>query len=316
VSILDKPELLISAGSMEELEAYIDAGASAILIGESRFGMRLPGSIGQEELGRAAALAHSRGARLYVSANKIMDNDMLAGLPDYLRAVVDAGADALVFGDPAVLVALKSSGLSIPLHWNAEMTTTNYVTANYWATKGAVRAVLARELNMDQVLEFKRNTHLQIQVQVHGMTNIYHSKRSLVRSYKDHLRSEEKEALFQGEAQADRNLVLVEAERRDERFPVYEDENGTHIMSSSDICMLESLHELMEGGIDSLRIEGLLKSRQYNEVVLRNYRKAIEAYCVDPDSYRFEEAWLDEIRELQDPNRELSFGFFYKEQVY
>jgi U32 family peptidase len=314
--MLKKPELLISAGSIDELEAYIDAGASAILVGESRYGMRMPGNVYQEELGRAVSAAHRRGAKLYVAANKIMDNGMLDSLPQYLQAVTDSGADALVFGDPAVLVALKSAGLSIPLHWNAEMTSTNYVTANYWGTKGAVRVVLARELNMEQVLEFKQHTQLEVQVQVHGMTNIYHSKRTLVRSYTDHLRSEEKEALFHNGADADRNLVLVEAERRDERFPVYEDENGTHIMSSSDICMLENLHELMEGGIDSLRVEGLLKTRAYNEAVLRNYRKAIDAYCADPDSFRFDEAWLDEIRELQDPNRELSFGFFYKEQVY
>jgi U32 family peptidase len=311
-----KPELLIAAGSLEELEQYIDAGADAVVIGDSRYGMRLPGNIGEDELAEAVAAAHQKGARAYISVNKIMENAMLDALPGYLAKVAESGADAIVFGDPAVLMAMKRSGVSLPLHWNTEMTSTNFVTANYWASKGATRAVLARELNMDQVIEFKQKSTMEVQVQVHGMTNIYHSKRSLVRSYTDFLSSGEKEALFEGRPDSERGLVLIEAERKDERFPVYEDENGTHIMSSGDLCMLENLHELMEAGIDSLRIEGLLKSREYNVTVLRSYRKVIEAYTADPAGYRFDDAWVDDIREQQDPNRELTFGFFYKEQVY
>ena len=136
------------------------------------------------------------------------------------------------------------------------MTSTNYATANYWAKQGATRVVLARELNMEQVLAFKEQAELAVEVQVHGITNIYHSKRELVKNYIEH---QGKDAAVQDRS-IERGLFLIEHERRDQRYPVYEDSNGTHIMSSEDICMLENLPELMDGQIDSLKIEGLLKS--------------------------------------------------------
>lgn len=308
-----RPELLTTAGSMEELVRLIEAGADAVQIGDPRFGMRLPGNFPVEAAAEAVRFAHGKGARVYSVCNNIMDNAVLPELPGYLKVLHEAGVDAVVFGDPAVLIAMKQAGVAIPLHWNAEMTSTNYVTANYWGTKGASRVILARELNMDQVIEFKQHAKVEVQVQVHGMTNIYHSKRALVSNYYDHQGQDPTDENLG----ADRKLFLIEEERQDERFPVYEDRNGTHIMSSDDICMVESLHELMEAGIDSLKIEGLLKSIEYNETVVRCYRQVIDAYLADPAGYVFDEAaWLDPIRELQHPERELSFGFYYKEQVY
>lgn len=143
------------------------------------------------------------------------------------------------------------------------------------------------------------------------MTNIYHSKRSLVQSYMAH-----QGRPVEGHLGKERGLFLIEAERRDEKFPIYEDMNGTHIMSSEDICILEDLHLLMEAGVHSFKVEGMLKSLAYNEAVVRAYRAAIDSYVADADAYAFSEDWLAEVRQLQDPERELSFGFFYKEQVY
>ncbi|TDF97697.1 peptidase U32 family protein [Paenibacillus piri] len=310
---MNTPELNISAGTVSEAKRYIEAGADAVSVGEHRFGMRLPGSISLEELGGLIPWAHERGAKVYVIVNKIMDNELLPALPDYLRNVQQLGADALVFGDPAVLIAVRHAAPGMKLHWNAEMTSTNYETAGYWGSKGAVRVVLARELNMDETLDIKRKlTSMEVQVQVHGVTNIYHSKRSLVTNYEAH-QGRAAQKLDKG---LDQGLFLIEQERKDERYPVYEDENGTHIMSSDDMCMVENLHELIEGQVDSLKIEALLKSVEYNETVVRSYRQAIDAYIRDPEHYEFQEQWLDAIRELQDPRRELSYGFFYKEQVY
>ncbi|MEF3303077.1 peptidase U32 family protein [Paenibacillus sp. GYB003] len=307
-----KPELLIGAGSIEQIEAFADAGADAFTIGDGRFGMRLMGSIPEDRIAEAIRAAHRKGAKAYVVCNGILHNDALPALPDYLKRIAEAGADAVVFGDPAVLISMRQAGVKLPLHWNAEMTSTNYMAASYWASKGATRVFLARELNMDEVLEVKRSVAAEVQVQVHGMTNIYHSKRTLLTNYFEHQgRSASGERL-----DAERKLFLVEEERKDEKYPVYEDESGTHIMSGDDMCMLESLHELMEAGIDSFRIEGLLKSDEYNETVVRCYRRAIDAYAADPAGYSFDESWLEPIRALQDPGRELSFGFFYKEQVY
>lgn len=309
---MKKPELYITAGSTEQIRKYIEAGADAIAVGEHRFGMRLPGEVTLDELGVWIPWAHERGVKVYIVVNKILSNDELPQLPEYLRRVQELKADAVIFGDPAVLIAIRQAAPGMPLHWNAEMTSTNYETAAYWETKGAKRVVLARELNLDETLEIKSKlSSMEVQVQVHGITNIYHSKRSLVTNYQAH----------QGRAEQtlkglDDGLFLIEQERQDERYPVYEDENGTHIMSSDDICMLENVHELIEGNVDSLCIESLLKSEDYNETVLKSYRQAIDAYCADPENYEFQENWLDAIREKQDPRRELSFGFFFKEQVY
>ena len=235
----------------------------------------------------------------------------LKELPEYVQAIGRIGVHAVEFNDPSVLAAIKEHAPDIRLHWNAEMTSTNYATANYWGTKGASRVVLARELNMDEITEMVPFLKVEAQVQVHGMTNIYHSKRSLVQSYLAH-----QGRPVEGYLGKERGLFLIEAERRDEKFPIYEDQNGTHIMSSEDICILEDLHLMMEAGVQSFKVEGILKPIAYNEAVVRAYRKAIDTYEADPDAYAYNEDWLREVRELQDPERELSFGFFYKEQVY
>ncbi|MFD0678740.1 MULTISPECIES: peptidase U32 family protein [unclassified Paenibacillus] len=310
---MKKPELYISAGSITEAQRYIEAGADAVAVGEHQFGMRLPGNVSLEELGRLIPWAHEHGAKVFVVVNKIMDNELLQALPGYLQSVQQLGADAVVFGDPAVLISIRQAAPGMKLHWNAEMTSTNSETASYWGSKGAVRVVLARELNMDETLDIKSKLPtMEVQVQVHGITNIYHSKRSLVTNYEAHQgRSGQEASKGPGDG-----LFLIEQERKDERYPVYEDENGTHIMSSDDVCMLENLNELIDGQIDSLKIEALLKSVEYNETVVKSYRKAINAYLADPQNYVFQEEWLDAIKEIQDPRRELSYGFFYKEQVY
>ncbi|RJE90989.1 U32 family peptidase [Paenibacillus sp. 1011MAR3C5] len=307
-----KPELLATASSLEELSRLMAAGADAFVIGESRYGTRLAGEFSREMMKEAVSLAKAKGVRIYAAVNNIIDNAALAELPDYVAFLHEAGVDAIVFGDPAVLMAAKSYAPGMALHWNTEMTSTNFATAEYWARRGATRYVLARELNMEQIEDTKAKSPLEIQVQVHGMTNIYHSKRSLVHSYLEHKGEPERIP----DADLERGLYMMEADRPDERYPIFEDDNGTHVMSSSDICMLENLHELLAVSVDSFKIEGIMKSVEYNERVVSVYRRAIDSYLADPEGYRFQEEWLDSIKEVQDPKRELSYGFFYKEQVY
>ncbi|WP_405109223.1 peptidase U32 family protein [Paenibacillus sp. FSL K6-1217] len=306
------PELLATAASLEEAAALLDAGANALLVGDDRFGMRLAGHFTLEDTAAVVKLAHARGGKVYVSINGLIPNTMLEELPAYVKAIGELGVDGVEFGDPAVLAAVKAEAPGMKLHWNAEMTSTNYATANYWGRKGATRVVLARELNMDEMTEMVPNLEVEAQVQVHGMTNIYHSKRKLVASYMSH----QGRPSDGGSLGKERGLFLIEAERPNEKFPIYEDENGTHIMSSDDICILEDLHFLLKAGVHSLKIEGLLKPASYNVAVVKAYRHAMDVYAADPAEYAFEESWLDEVRALQDPERELSFGFFYKEQVY
>lgn len=308
----NKPELLATAASLEEAAVLLDAGADALLIGDDRFGMRLAGHFTLEDTAAVVDLAHAKGCKVYAGLGGLMSNRLLDELPAYVKAVFELGVDGIEFGDPAVLAAVKREAPGMKLHWNAEMTSTNFATANYWGRKGASRVVLARELNMDEMTEMVPLLEVEAQVQVHGMTNIYHSKRKLVASYMSH----QGRPSDGGSLGKERGLFLIEAERQNEKFPIYEDENGTHIMSSDDICILEDLHILMKAGIHSFKIEGLLKPVMYNAAVVKAYRHAIDLYNTDPEGYEFQEDWLDGIRALQDPERELSFGFFYKEQVY
>src|SRR5690606_25017787 len=145
---MKKPEILASAGSMDELKRVIMAGADAVVIGESRWSMRLPGDFAIPDVKEASRFAAEHHANVYVSVNKLMDNEDAEALPDYLSELSQTGISAVLFGDPAVITAMRRLNLNLPLHWNAEMTATNYAAANYWASRGARRVVLARELNM------------------------------------------------------------------------------------------------------------------------------------------------------------------------
>jgi len=307
-----KPELLATAGTLDEVVRLIGAGANAIQIGEQKYGMRLPGEFLMADIRKAAAIAHAQSAKIYVSMNNVMHYDVVDDIHVYLEELQKLPVDAVIFGDPAVLMAAKRVGFKLPLHWNPEMIATNYGSVNYWAGKGATRVFAARELNLEQILELKQHVSIEVQVQVHGMTNIFHSKRRMVSNYRAHQGVEataRETALEQG-------LFLVETERRDGHFPVYEDLNGTHIMSSEDICLLENLAELMEGHIDSFKIDGLLKSMEYNEAVVHAYRQAIDTYAENPLDYNYNPLWLEPIERLQPVDRPLTFGFMYKEQVY
>lgn len=308
-----KTELMVPAGSLAELERYFAAGADAALIGEAKYGMRLPGDFSIDQIAEAVGMARHQGAKIYVSMGNLMTNDLLKDLPAYIKRLADSGVDGVEFGDPAVLQTVREIAPQLALHWNAEMTSTNYATANYWGSQGATRVVFARELNMDELTGMHPSLEIESEVQVHGMTNIYHSKRRLVQSYMTH----QGRPVKPGEdLSLERGLFLIEAERPDEKFPIYEDRNGTHIMSSDDICIIEDLHLLMGARVSSFKIETLLKPISYNEVVIRSYREAIDAYFKDPDEYEFDEIWIENIRRVQDPERELTFGFYYKEQVY
>lgn len=306
------PELLVTAGMPEHVTQLVKAGATAVLVGESKFGSRLTGEFTLDMIAQVIDEVHQLGAKLYVSMNNMMDNKTVELLPDYLKKLAELKVDGVVYGDPSVLMAVRAHAPALKLHWNAEMTSTNYKTAEYWAKRGTSRYVTARELNMDEIVDTKQKSSIELEVQVHGMTAIYHSKRHLLTSYETYqLDKTELNSLAD-----EKNLFIMENDRPDERFPIYEDQYGTHVMSSDDICMLENLNELLDAKVDSFKIEGIFKSIDYNIAVVKAYRKVIDTYLQDPDNYQFDDTWMEEIRALQDPHRELSFGFFFKEQVY
>ena len=309
---MKKPELLVTPGSVAEIIKQIEAGADAFLIGEQRYGLRLAGEFNREQIKQAISIAHDHGKKVYVAVNAIFHNNIANELDDYIAFVKEANADAIVFGDPAVIMAVRETAPGFPLHWSPETIATNYYTANYWGKRGAVRAVLARELSMDTLIETKESADVEIQVQVHGMTCMFQSKRPLLGHYFEYMgKSMEIE-----KRQGAQNMLLHDEERGN-KYPIYEDANGTHIMSPNDMCIIDELQDMVEAGIDSFKIDGVLQTEEYRIETTKLYRKAIDL-CVDqPDQYEEEKEGMLQVAEaLQQEHRPLDSGFFFKETVY
>ncbi len=308
---MKKPELLVTPLNLTNLKDLIDAGADAFVIGEERYGLRLAGEFKKDEVKAAIELSHEYGKKVYVAMNALFHNEKVDELSDYLQFLNEAGADAVIFGDPAVLMAAKEVAPNMPLHWNTETTATNYYTCNYWGRKGSKRAVLAREINMDAIVEIKENAEVEIEVQVHGMTCMFQSKRSLLGHYFEYQGKQ-----MEVEKGKERAMILHDKERSN-KYPVYEDENGTHIMSPNDMCIIDELEEMMDAEVDSFKIDGVLQTPEYIVEVTKRYRKAIDLCADDREAYEdSKEDLLSEMEELQQDHRPLDTGFFFKETVY
>ena len=306
------PELLVTPTSVEDITPLIDAGADAFVIGEQRYGLRLAGEFNREAVQEAIRLAHLKGKKVYVAMNAIFHNEKVDELSDYLRFLADQKADAVIFGDPAVLMAAREAAPNLPLHWNTETTATNWFTCNYWGTKGAKRAVLAREINMDAIIETKEHAKVEIEVQVHGMTAMFQSKRTLIGNYFNYQGRNMKVDRLE-----DRKSLFLHDPERNAKYPIFEDENGTHIMSPNDICIIDELADMMEAGVDSFKIDGILNESEYIIEVTKLYRQAIDLYAEDPELYEDKkDELLQKAEELQPANRALDTGFFFKETVY
>lgn len=309
---MNKPELLVTPTNVENLVALLEAGADAFVIGEQRYGLRLAGEFNREDVKKSIKFAHEKGKKVYVAMNAIFHNEKVDELGEYLQFLKDAGADAVIFGDPAVLMSAREVAPDMPLHWNTETTATNWFTCNYWGKRGSKRAVLAREINMDAIVEIKENAEVEIEVQVHGMTAMFQSKRSLIGNYFEYQGNVDE----MEKGKQSKNMIIHDKERAN-KYPIFEDENGTHIMSPNDICMIDELGDLFEAGIDSLKIDGILHTPEYIVSVTKLYREAIDLYFEDLDLYEDKKSeLLEKIEEIQPENRPLDTGFFFKETVY
>lgn len=306
---MKKTELLVTVKDMDELKSVIGAGADAVCVGHQQFGLRVPGDFHNEEIKKAVIFAQQKDVNVYVSVNSVLHNDNVEQLADYLKQLHNIGVETIIFGDPAVWMTVQELKLPFKLHWSSETTATNYETIQFWAKKGIQRAVLARELTLQEVQAIKRQTNVEIEVQIHGMTCIFHSKRQLVTNYLDHIDIDQ--------TSPSEYEYLREQKDSPTHYPIYEDINGTQIMSNEDICMIQHLPKLMEANINSLKIEGLFKSQSYNTEIVRIYSEAIDAYEADPQSFQgYVSDWMQRIRSIQPKQRKLGTGFYFKEQVY
>ena len=310
---MKKPELLVTPHSVEHLEQLIKAGADAFVIGEQKFGLRLAGEFTIADVEQSVKIAHAAGKKVYVSVNALFHNERLDDLYAYMKEMERIGPDALLFGDPAVVMAVRELNITVPLHWSPETIATNWFQVNYWAERGAKRTVLARELSMEEVTEIKEHANAEIEVQVHGMTCMFQSKRSLLGNY----------FLYRDQAmeienrKENKNMFLHDKERKN-KYPIYEDLNGTHIFSPNDMCIIDELSELFEVGIDSLKFDAILQTPEYTVKVTNLYRQAIDSYFDQgPEAYEdIKDDLLEKIEEIQPALRPLDTGFIFKETVY
>ncbi|CAH2717236.1 23S rRNA 5-hydroxycytidine synthase [Neobacillus rhizosphaerae] len=309
---MKKPEILVTPLTVNDILPLAEAGADAFVIGEQRYGLRLAGEFNRVDVQKSVELAHSKGKKVYLAMNAIFHNEKIAELSEYIQFAAAASVDAIIFGDPAVLMIAKEVAPDMKLHWSTETTGTNWYTCNYWGRKGAKRAVLAREINMDAIVEIKENAEVEIEVLVHGMSCMFQSKRSLLGNYYEY----QGKVMEVENRKMQKNMFLHDKEREN-KYPIFEDENGTHIMSPNDICIIDELQDMLEAGVDSFKIDGILKSPEYILAVTKAYREAIDLFFEDADAYDDKKGeLLATIEEIQPANRSLDTGFFFKETVY
>ncbi|WP_436854027.1 peptidase U32 family protein [Staphylococcus caeli] len=305
-------ELLVTPKSVAHIETLIEKGADAFVIGEQRFGLRLAGEFDKQAMQQAVELIHRNGKKAYAAVNGIFHNYHLNALEAYIKFLHEIKVDRIIFGDPAVVMFVKDQTHPIPLNWDAEALVTNYFQCNYWGKKGAQRAQLARELSLEEIINIKKHADVEIEVQVHGMTCMFQSKRMLLGNYYTF-----QERQMKIERNKEANELLLYDEERDNKYPVYEDYNGTHIMSPNDICLIEELDSLLEVGIDALKIDGVLQTEDYINVCTEQYREAIDLYNEDPEAYDDEKFMLvDPIEAIQPEHRPFDEGFLFKQTVY
>ena len=304
-----RPELLIPASSLEVLKIAVIYGADAVYIGGEAFGLRAKAkNFSMEEIREGIAFAHAHDVKVYITANILAHNGDLDGVREYFAELREIKPDALIISDPRVYMIAKEVCPEIERHISTQANNTNYGTYRFWYEQGAKRVVSARELSLAEIKEIRANIpdDLEIETFIHGAMCISYSGRCLLSNY------------FTGR---DANqgacthpcrwkYAVVEEKRPGEYLPVYENERGTYIFNSKDLCMIEHIPELMESGIDSFKIEGRMKTALYVATVARTYRRAIDDYKQSPELYREHMAWYQE----QISNctyRQFTTGFFF-----
>lgn len=303
------PELLAPAGDMERFERALYYGADAIYLGGSAFSMRAaPANFNKQQLKLACEQAHEKGVKVYQTCNTVPRNNEIDSLPSFLQESAECGVDAFIISDLGVMSLAKKYTPDVDIHISTQAGITNYASANQWYDMGATRVVTARELSLEDIAELRAKTpkELEIECFVHGAMCVSFSGRCLLSNYLVGRDSNRGDC-----AQPCRwQYSLMEKTRQGEYFPIDEDENGTYIMNSKDMCMIEHIPELVKAGVSSFKIEGRAKSAYYTSVVTNAYRQAIDGYIQNPiDTYRPEQWILDEMYKMS--SREYCTGFYF-----
>ena len=314
--MIKKPELLAPAGNLEKLKMSVLYGADAVYLGGKSFGLRaFGGNFSREDLREAMEFAHARGKKVYVTVNVFPHNGDLEGLPDYLEYLQEIQADALLVADLGVFMMCRKLIPDMELHVSTQANNTNWATVNAWKDLGASRVVLAREMSLAEIREIRTKCDVDLEMFMHGAMCISYSGRCLLSNY-----FTGRDANRGSCAQSCRwKYALVEETRPGKYFPIEEDERGTYIMNSKDMCLMPNIRDVIESGVDSLKIEGRMKSVHYAASVTKAYRLAIDSYFEDPDHFEVRREWMDELEKVS--HRAYTTGFYYhqptaEDQIY
>lgn len=311
-----KPELLAPAGNMEKMKMALLYGADAVYLGGQMFGLRaFGGNFTREELKEAVDFAHALQKKVYVTVNIFPHNSDIDKLPDYLRYLASIKVDAILVADLGVFSLARKLVPELPIHISTQANSTNWVAVNAWQELGAERVVLAREMSLKEIREIREKCSVELEMFIHGAMCISYSGRCLLSNYFTGRDSNRGSC-----AQPCRwKYALVEETRPGQYFPVTEDERGTYIFNSKDMCLMSNLPDVIESGIDSLKIEGRMKSVHYAASVTKAYRLAIDNYFDDPERFAVKDEWLAELDKVS--HRAYTTGFYYgkptdKDQIY
>lgn len=306
---MKKPELLVPASSLEVLKIAVIFGADAVYIGGEAFGLRAKAkNFSSRDMVEGIAFAHDHGVKVYVTVNILAHNQDLGGVREYLGELKELRPDGLIIADPGIFMLAKEICPEIERHISTQANNTNYETFLFWHRLGATRVVTARELSMEEIREIRAKIpeELEIETFVHGAMCISYSGRCLLSS-------------FLAGRDANRGACthpcrwkysIVEETRPGEVMPVFENERGTYIFNSKDLCMIEHMDDILTSGIDSLKIEGRMKTALYVATVARTYRKAIDDYLESPQKYQANMEWYKE-QIVSCTYRQFTTGFFY-----
>lgn len=304
-----KPELLIPAGSLEVLKTAVNYGADAVYIGGDVFSLRAKAkNFTKEEMIKGIEFAHSKGVKVYVTANIFAHNDDLKEAEEYFKEMASIKPDGLIISDPGMFTLAEKYCPEVERHISTQANNTNYLTFNYWYKQGAKRVVSARELSLAEIKEIRANIpdDMEIESFIHGAMCISYSGRCLLSNYFTGRDANQGECTHPC-----RWKYAVEEEKRPgEYLPVFENERGTYIFNSKDLCMIEHIPEMIDAGIDSFKIEGRMKTALYVACVARTYRKAIDDYLESEEKYRANMDWyLSEISKCT--YRQFTTGFYF-----
>lgn len=306
---MKRPELLVPASSLEVLKVAVIYGADAVYIGGEAFGLRAKAkNFSKEDMREGIAFAHAHGVKVYVTVNILAHNRDLEGVREYLQELKEIGPDALIIADPGIFMYAKEICPEIERHISTQANNTNYETYRFWYNLGAKRVVSARELSLEEIREIRAHIpdDMEIETFIHGAMCISYSGRCLLSNFMAGRDANQGACTHPCRWK----YAVVEENRPGEYMPVYENERGTYIFNSKDLCMIEHIPELLSAGIDSMKIEGRMKTALYVATVARTYRLAIDDYKKDPVYYQSRiPFYKEEIAKCT--YRQFTTGFFF-----